>query len=47
MKFDPAADQKKLEKIINSGEGHFRAGDLKKMRERIEVIADVLKELAQ
>lgn len=41
IKFGPAVSQKELEKIINSGEGHFTPDDLKKMKARIELIGDV------
>ena len=41
IKFGPAVSQKELEKIINSGEGHFNPDDLKKMKVRIELIADI------
>jgi hypothetical protein len=41
IKFGPAVSQKELEKIINSGEGEFRPEDLKEMKARIEIIADL------
>jgi hypothetical protein len=41
IKFGPAVSQKELEKIINSGEGHFHPDDLKKMKARIELVGDL------
>jgi hypothetical protein len=41
IKFGPAVSQKELEKIINSGEVHFKPDDLKKMKARIELIGDI------
>jgi hypothetical protein len=40
IKFGPAVSQKELEKIINSGEGHFTPDDLKKVKARIEIVAE-------
>jgi hypothetical protein len=41
IKFGPAVSQKELEKIINTGEGHFATDDLKKMKARVEFIGDI------
>lgn len=40
IKFGPAVSQKELEKIMHSDEGEFRPDDLKKMKARIEIIAE-------